>query len=55
MFKMVMRFEQHIWDDGKLSKKTKKLIAIAVAAAMRDQHAVPGPAGRSGRNWCDQG
>lgn len=40
MFKMVMRFEQHIWDDGKLSKKTKKLIAIAIAAAMRDQHAV---------------
>ena len=40
MFNMVMRFEQHIWDDGKLSKKTKKLIAIAIAAALRDQHAV---------------
>nr|WP_319377433.1 carboxymuconolactone decarboxylase family protein [uncultured Methanoregula sp.] len=40
MFELVMRFEQHIWDDGKLSKKTKKLIAIAIAAAMRDQHAV---------------
>jgi 4-carboxymuconolactone decarboxylase len=40
MFEMVMRFEQHIWDDGKLSKKTKKLIAIAIAAALRDQHAV---------------
>ena len=40
MFAMVMRFEQHIWDDGKLSKKTKKLIAIAIAAALRDQHAV---------------
>ena len=40
MFNLVMRFEQHIWDDGKLSKKTKKLIAIAIAAAMRDQHAV---------------
>jgi 4-carboxymuconolactone decarboxylase len=40
MFKLVMRFEQHIWDDGKLSSKTKKLIAIAIAAAMRDQHAV---------------
>ena len=24
MFNLVMRFEQHIWDDGKLSKKTKK-------------------------------
>jgi alkylhydroperoxidase/carboxymuconolactone decarboxylase family protein YurZ len=40
MFSLVMRFEQHIWDDGKLTKKTKKLIAIAIAAAMRDQHAV---------------
>ena len=40
MFKLVMRFEEHIWDDGKLSKKTKKLIAIAIAAALRDQHAV---------------
>jgi 4-carboxymuconolactone decarboxylase len=40
MFNLVMRFEQHIWDDGKLSKQTKKLIAIAIAAALRDQHAV---------------
>jgi len=40
MFNLVMRFEQHIWDDGKLSRKTKKLIAIAIAAALRDQHAV---------------
>ena len=40
MFDLVMKFENHIWDDGKLSKKTKKLIAIAIAAALRDQHAV---------------
>ncbi|PKG31312.1 carboxymuconolactone decarboxylase family protein [Methanoregula sp.] len=40
MFDLVMRFEQHIWDDGALSKQTKKLIAIAIAAALRDQHAV---------------
>ena len=40
MYDLVMRFEEHIWDDGKLSKKTKKLIAIAIAAALRDQHAV---------------
>jgi len=40
MFDLVMRFEQHIWDDGSPSKKTKKLIAIAIAAALRDQHAV---------------
>jgi len=40
MFEMVMKLEGHIWDDGKLSRKTKKLIAIAIAAALRDQHAV---------------
>jgi len=40
MYKLVMKFEQHIWDDGELSRKTKKLIAIAIAAALRDQHAV---------------
>jgi alkylhydroperoxidase/carboxymuconolactone decarboxylase family protein YurZ len=40
MFNLVMRFEQHIWDDGKISSRTKKLIAIAIAAALRDQHAV---------------
>lgn len=40
MYEMVMKFEKHIWDDGKLSRKTKKLIAIAIAAALRDQHAV---------------
>jgi alkylhydroperoxidase/carboxymuconolactone decarboxylase family protein YurZ len=40
MFNLVMRFEQHIWDEGKISSKTKKLIAIAIAAALRDQHAV---------------
>jgi 4-carboxymuconolactone decarboxylase len=36
---MVMKLEGHIWDDGALTKKTKKLIAIAIAASMRDQHA----------------
>jgi alkylhydroperoxidase/carboxymuconolactone decarboxylase family protein YurZ len=40
MFKLVMRLDEHIWDDGALSRKTKKLIAIAIAAALRDQHAV---------------
>ncbi|MCK9631511.1 MAG: carboxymuconolactone decarboxylase family protein [Methanoregula sp.] len=40
MFDLVMKFENHIWDDGKLTRKTKKLIAIAIAAALRDQHAV---------------
>jgi alkylhydroperoxidase/carboxymuconolactone decarboxylase family protein YurZ len=40
MYNLVMKMEGHVWDDGKLSRKTKKLIAIAIAAALRDQHAV---------------
>ncbi|MGA2914369.1 MAG: carboxymuconolactone decarboxylase family protein [Methanoregula sp.] len=40
MYKLVMKFEAHVWDDGALTRKTKKLIAIAIAAALRDQHAV---------------
>jgi len=40
MFDLVMKFERHIWDDGAITKQTKKLIAIAIAAALRDQHAV---------------
>jgi len=40
MYELVMKFEEHIWDEGALSRKTKKLIAIAIAAALRDQHAV---------------
>lgn len=39
MFEMVMKLEGHIWDDGALTRKTKKLIAIAIAASLRDQHA----------------
>ena len=31
--------EDHIWDNGSY-KKTKNWIAIAIAAALRDQHAV---------------
>jgi len=40
MYELVIKMEDHIWDDGKLTRKTKKLIAIAIAAALRDQHAV---------------
>lgn len=40
MHKMVLKFDEFIWEDGALSKQTKKIIAIAVAAALRDQHAV---------------
>jgi len=36
----VLAFDQHIWDDGALSRKTKKILAISIAAALRDQHAV---------------
>lgn len=39
MYDMVMKLEGHIWDDGVLTRKTKKLIAIAIAASLRDQHA----------------
>ena len=54
MFNLVMRFEQHIWDDGKLSRKTKKLIAIAIAAALRDQHAVRAQTCRCKKSWGHQ-
>jgi len=40
MYELVMRMEGHVWNDGALTRKTKKLIAIAIAAALRDQHAV---------------
>jgi len=40
MYNLVMRMEGHVWDDGALTRKTKKLIAIAIAAALRDPHAV---------------
>ncbi len=40
MYNLVIKMEDHIWSDGKLTRKTKKLIAIAIAAALRDQHAV---------------
>jgi 4-carboxymuconolactone decarboxylase len=40
MYHMIMRLEEHIWGDGALTRQTKKLIAIAIAAALRDPHAV---------------
>ncbi len=40
MYQLVMGLERHIWEDGSLTKQTKKVIAIAIAAALRDQHAV---------------
>ena len=40
MYEFVLKMDHFIWDDGAISKKTKKLIAIAIAASLRDQHAV---------------
>jgi len=40
MHEMILKLDQYIWDDGALSRKTKKLIAIAIATSMRDQHAI---------------
>ena len=40
MHEAILAFDQHIWDDGALSRKTKKILAISIAAALRDQHAV---------------
>lgn len=40
LFNLMMKLDQMVWDDGALSRKTKKLIAIAIAAALRDQHAI---------------
>jgi alkylhydroperoxidase/carboxymuconolactone decarboxylase family protein YurZ len=40
MYQLVMGMERHVWDDGALTRQTKKVIAIAIAAALRDQHAV---------------
>jgi alkylhydroperoxidase/carboxymuconolactone decarboxylase family protein YurZ len=40
MYEFALKMDNFVWDDGALSKKTKKLIAIAIAASFRDQHAV---------------
>lgn len=40
LFKSVMGLDHVVWADGCLTRKEKKLIAIAIAAAMRDGHAV---------------
>ncbi|MHC1626981.1 MAG: carboxymuconolactone decarboxylase family protein [Methanoculleaceae archaeon] len=40
MYQSVMGIDQMVWADGALSSKTKKVIAIAIAGALRDDHAV---------------
>jgi len=36
----ITEMDKHVWSDGKLSSQTKKIIAVCVAAALRDRHAV---------------
>ena len=40
MDEAIRKLENYIWADGALSRKQKKLMAIAIAAAMRDDHAL---------------
>jgi 4-carboxymuconolactone decarboxylase len=40
LYGKVMGLDQMIWADGVLSRQTKKVIAIAIAAALRDDHAI---------------
>lgn len=40
MHEAVLKLDNYIWADGALSHKQKKLMAIAIAAAMRDDHAL---------------
>ncbi|HJK62495.1 MAG TPA: carboxymuconolactone decarboxylase family protein [Methanocorpusculum sp.] len=40
MHEAVLKLDNYIWADGALSRKQKKLMAIAIAAAMRDDHAL---------------
>lgn len=40
MHDAILRLDSFIWADGKLSCDQKKLIAVAVAASLRDDHAL---------------
>ncbi|MDD2470518.1 MAG: carboxymuconolactone decarboxylase family protein [Methanocorpusculum sp.] len=40
MHDAVLKLDNYIWSDGSLTRKNKKLIAIGIAAAMRDDHAL---------------
>jgi len=51
----VVSMDKLIWKDGKLSKQTKKIIAICVAAALRDQHAVRAQAAGASNLGVDYG
>ncbi|MGC9435326.1 MAG: carboxymuconolactone decarboxylase family protein [Methanomicrobiales archaeon] len=40
MYEKVKGIDEMVWAEGALSRKTKKVIAIAIAGALRDGHAV---------------
>lgn len=40
MHEAILKLDNYIWSDGALSRKQKKLMAIAIAAALRDDHAL---------------
>ena len=40
MYDSVLNLDNFVWADGVISKKMKKLVAVAIAASLRDQHAI---------------
>jgi len=40
LYEKVLGLDLMVWKDGALSRQTKKIIAIAIAAALRDEHAL---------------
>lgn len=40
MHEAVLKIDNYVWADGNISRKNKKLMAVAIAAALRDDHAL---------------
>jgi len=40
MHEKIMAIDNMVWSDGALTRQQKKIIAIAIAASLRDEHAV---------------
>ena len=40
MHEKILAFDNMVWSDGALTRQQKKIIAIAIAASLRDEHAV---------------
>ncbi|MDO5844415.1 MAG: carboxymuconolactone decarboxylase family protein [Methanocorpusculum sp.] len=40
MHEAVLKIDNYVWADGKISRKNKKLMAIAIASALRDDNAL---------------